>query len=326
MRLGVEPLAEFRDVTVRAILKGSPAPGYWISNITVEPANVTMQGKPETIRQMPAVVSTVPIDISGVKESVAKRVSLVLPQGISMYSADANGQTVLVLVEVSAISGGKTIQPKLEVMGLRSGLAATTSPDTVDVILSGPMPELQALQPDDVRVVANLFGMGVGRYQVTPTVLLPEGSTLKVESIAPDMVEASSFMMGAVAVASWRGRAPKSLVLHADFVAQHPQTWFRKLLSPKVVDLGCYLGHAAVGEKHASCATKCIAGGMPMGLLTADGKLYLLTMNHDNADPYQQLKSLAAKKVTVTGMLMERSGMKGLDVTAVKAPAAAAGK
>uniref|UniRef100_A0A832I4C6 Uncharacterized protein n=1 Tax=Eiseniibacteriota bacterium TaxID=2212470 RepID=A0A832I4C6_UNCEI len=94
----------------------------------------------------------------------------------------------------------------------------------------------------------------------------------------------------------------------------------------EVVDLGCYLGHAAVGEKHASCATKCIAGGMPMGLLTADGKLYLLTMNHDNADPYQQLKSLAAKKVTVTGMLMERSGMKGLDVTAVKAPAAAAGK
>ncbi len=189
LRLRVEPLAEFRDVTVRAILKGSPAPGYWISNITVEPATVTMQGKPEIIRQMPAVVSTVPIDLSGVKESVAKRVTLVLPQGISMYSADANGQTVLVRVEVSAISGGKTVQPKLEVMGLRSGLAATTSPDTVDVILSGPMPELQALQPGDVRVVVNLFGMGVGRYQVTPTVLLPEGSTLKVESIAPDMVE-----------------------------------------------------------------------------------------------------------------------------------------
>lgn len=62
----------------------------------------------------------------------------------------------------------------------------------------------------------------------------------ELDALAPDMVEASSFMLGAVAVASWKGTAPKSLVLHADFVAQHPQTWFRKILSPKAVDLGCF--------------------------------------------------------------------------------------
>ncbi|WP_448581584.1 glycosyltransferase [Thermaurantiacus sp.] len=61
-----------------------------------------------------------------------------------------------------------------------------------------------------------------------------------LDALKPDMVEASSFMLGAVAVASWRGRVPKSLVLHADFVAQHPQTWFRKLLSPELVDRGCF--------------------------------------------------------------------------------------
>lgn len=189
VRLEVEPKAEFRDVTMKAVLKGAPAPGYWVSNITIEPAAVTVEGKPEVIRTMPAVVSTVPIDIAGVKESISKRVALVLPEGVSVYSADTTGQTVLVRVEVTAIIGGKTMQPRVELLGLRSGLSATASPDNVDVILSGPLPELQALQAEDVRVVVNLFRLGTGRHKVTPTILLPEGSNLKVESFAPDVIE-----------------------------------------------------------------------------------------------------------------------------------------
>ena len=88
-----------------------------------------------------------------------------------------------------------------------------------------------------------------------------------------------------------------------------------KTLTGELVDTGCYLGHGARGEKHVSCASKCIANGMPMGLLTADGSLYLITLNHDNADPYNKLKDMAGKKVKVTGTVMTRNGMKGIDVT-----------
>ena len=88
-----------------------------------------------------------------------------------------------------------------------------------------------------------------------------------------------------------------------------------KTLTGELVDTGCYLGHAAKGEKHISCATKCLANGMPMGLLTADGTLYLITLNHENHDPYNKLKGMAGKNVKVTGTVMTRSGMKGIDVT-----------
>ena len=91
-----------------------------------------------------------------------------------------------------------------------------------------------------------------------------------------------------------------------------------KTLLGEVVDTGCYLGHEAKGEKHIGCATKCINGGMPMGLLTDDGTLYLITLNHDNADPYNQLKGMAGKRVTLTGSVMSRGGMNGVDVTGVK--------
>jgi hypothetical protein len=88
--------------------------------------------------------------------------------------------------------------------------------------------------------------------------------------------------------------------------------------SGEIVDLGCYLGHVARGADHAKCASKCVAGGMPMGLLTGEGILYVLTMNHDNPDPYNKLKLMAGKAVAVTGMVMTRSGVKGLDVAGFK--------
>jgi len=86
----------------------------------------------------------------------------------------------------------------------------------------------------------------------------------------------------------------------------------------EIVDMGCYLDHAATGPKHKECAAMCISGGMPMGLLTSDGKLYLLTMSHEDAAPFNACKKLAAETVSITGPVNERNGVKAIQVTAVK--------
>jgi hypothetical protein len=90
------------------------------------------------------------------------------------------------------------------------------------------------------------------------------------------------------------------------------------VLTGEIVDTGCYLGHAARSAQHAECATKCVNGGMPMGLLTAQGAMYLITMNHDNSDAYNKLKTMVGKTVVVTGAILSRGGMKGIDVTSFK--------
>jgi hypothetical protein len=95
-------------------------------------------------------------------------------------------------------------------------------------------------------------------------------------------------------------------------------------LKGELVDMGCYVSHEAKGEKHKGCATKCVAGGMPMGLLTADNKLYLLTLNHDNADPYNMAKDMMSAMVEITGTVSERNGAHIIDVTDLKAATAAA--
>ena len=91
-----------------------------------------------------------------------------------------------------------------------------------------------------------------------------------------------------------------------------------KTITGEVVDMGCWLGHAARGADHISCATKCLNNGMPMGLLTSNGTLYLVTLDHDNADPYVSLKDMAGKNVSITGELLSRSGMKAIEASKVE--------
>jgi len=120
-------------------------------------------------------------------------------------------------------------------------------------------------------------------------------------------------MLAAVGVAAaHEGEAGKADAKTA--VKEAPQAM---TVTGEIVDMGCYLGHGAKGPDHASCATKCIAGGMPMGLLTADNKLYLMTMSHEDAEPFNKAKEMAAKMVEITGPVHERDGMLSIEVTSL---------
>ena len=93
------------------------------------------------------------------------------------------------------------------------------------------------------------------------------------------------------------------------------------VVTGELVDTGCYLGHLSKGQSHAECAAMCINQGMPMGVLTQKGELYLVTMNHDNPDAFNKLKKMAGKNVAVTGHVYTRAGLTAVEVDSFK-PAA----
>ena len=79
------------------------------------------------------------------------------------------------------------------------------------------------------------------------------------------------------------------------------------------------MASGAHGNDHKSCADMCINGGVaPMGVLTTDGKVYLLVAGHNKKEPYEELKKHAGEEVTVTGTSSEKDGIKGIVVTEVK--------
>lgn len=89
-------------------------------------------------------------------------------------------------------------------------------------------------------------------------------------------------------------------------------------ITGEILDMACYVGKGAKGPDHASCAKSCVKGGQPMGLLTDDGTVYLLYASHGNGDAFEAAKELAGTKVEIQGAGMDRSGVKGLEVHAVK--------
>jgi YbbR domain-containing protein len=93
----------------------------------------------------------------------------------------------MVTVNVTAIESSLTLQSELIIQGLPPGLKATPSPKVVDVILSGPLPKLELLKPENVQVTLNLFDLEQGTHKVVPTAIAPEG--INVESISPDTIE-----------------------------------------------------------------------------------------------------------------------------------------
>jgi len=185
----IERQVGYRDVTVRATTRGSPASGYWISNISVEPALVTVYGEQSVINSLPGYLDTEPIDVSNAKQDVIKRVALALPEGALILGDGGGKEGILVQISIQPLLGGQTIHRELKLQNLRFGFKATASPTALDIILSGPLPALQELQPDDVQVIVDLFGLSRGTHKLTPTVVLPEGLGLEVKSIVPDIVE-----------------------------------------------------------------------------------------------------------------------------------------
>jgi hypothetical protein len=75
----------------------------------------------------------------------------------------------------------------------------------------------------------------------------------------------------------------------------------------EVVDMVCYTDGGASGKDHADCAQTCISAGLPVGLKSEDGKIYLLIGDHKPMN--NELVKYAAQTITVKGKAVSRDGV-----------------
>jgi YbbR domain-containing protein len=176
----------YRDVAVKVIVMGRVASGYHLTDISVYPPVVTVfAADPELVNTLPGVVETQSLDLQNAKEDISTRVALNLPEGISIVGE----QTVLIQAGVSPIESSVTLAgEKVEIINLGAGLSAEVSPTTVDVIVSGPLPLLDTLTRQDVRVTVDLNGLEAGTHQVPAKVEVLIADVV-VESILPNTIE-----------------------------------------------------------------------------------------------------------------------------------------
>ena len=147
----------YRDLAVKVMTVGNPASGYSLTSVAAFPPIVTVySANSNTIDAMPGYVETSPLDLSG---------------AIARYSKTTWDQSSVRRnphrrAERDGDSGGRS-HPKQPHHFLSSGgndrvgdgLSAHLSPQTVDVILSGPLPVLDSLVFSDVHVQVDLTGL-----------------------------------------------------------------------------------------------------------------------------------------------------------------------
>ena len=189
----IEQRGGYRNVVVKVVLSGTISPGYRVTNISVYPPAITVfSADPQLVEELPGYVETLPIDLSGAKDDQDLQLQLNLPPGISVVG----DQTVEVQVGIATIEGSLTLNNQVvEIIGLSKTLTAVVAPETVDVILSGPLPILDALLASDLRVTIDVSDLVEGTYQRIPQIEL-NISDLTVESILPGSVEVTLTPIG----------------------------------------------------------------------------------------------------------------------------------
>lgn len=177
--------AGFAEKFIDVDLVGSPAPGYRVLSINVTPLSVLVQGLPTQLSALNRV-QTEPIDITGLSESYRQQVTLALPNGITQDEV----AEIFVEIIIEPFRTIDTFSQIVSVQGLGEGLEATIEPDTVNVVLFGPLPALEALLEEEVSVSVDLFGLLTGTYSLEPDVSFPDRG-IELRSIQPPQVAVS---------------------------------------------------------------------------------------------------------------------------------------
>lgn len=186
VHLPISQQGGYRDIAVKLVVRGQVASGYRLTNISVYPPVLTVYSKePSLVNELPGYVETEPLNLDGASQDADTRVGLHLPAGVSVVG----DQTVQVKVGIAAIEGSLSLNNmKVEIIGLGEGLQAAISPQTVDVILTGPLPLLDKLSAGDVKIIVDLTGLTIGTHQLTPQAEIIIND-VQVQSINPGTIE-----------------------------------------------------------------------------------------------------------------------------------------
>jgi len=167
IHLRMEPVIRLTlPVSVR--VSGKPAPGYRISQTTVQPARVTVRGPAEEVRRLTAV-ETVPVDLHETR-GIPKRLVRLATDGKPLTLSSDQVEVSVTLEEEQAT------RDFTQEIGTKDYKGTyTVNPKTIFFRVSGPKNLLDKIQLNATNVFVNLQGLSVGDHNLQPQFDLPNG-------------------------------------------------------------------------------------------------------------------------------------------------------
>ncbi len=170
-----------RTLPVNPIITGTPAAGFEIQSVTVDPQVALVAGDADQLAQLTSV-DTAPIPMTGVSADETVHVALALPTGVEAVGND----TITVTIKLRPVAATRTFNAGLRLLGASNELRYALSTDRVLVTIGGSTADLDRLSALTLVVDLDVTGLGAGVHDVPVTANLPAGTVLVASS--PDKV------------------------------------------------------------------------------------------------------------------------------------------
>jgi YbbR domain-containing protein len=177
VRVAVFTNRQTRSLPVTPNVTGTPAPGFEVTTIAVQPLVVTVEGDADQLAGL-SNANTAPMSVDGATSDIATSVGLALPAGV----LPIGGDSVRVTITIRQVTATRTFSAGIVLVGSRSDRVYTLSTDRVLVTLGGPIADLDGLQGRSFDVQAAVGGLEPGRHEVPVVAILPAGLDLVAAS------------------------------------------------------------------------------------------------------------------------------------------------
>jgi YbbR domain-containing protein len=157
-----------RSLAIHPVVTGTPAAGFEIESIAVEPPAVSVEGDADALAAL-AKVDTDPISVTGASTDLVRTVPLDLPAGVSSISGDS----ATVTITLRPVAATRTYSVGIVLSGARDDRTYSLSTDSVVVTVGGTVAALDSLDPRTLAVVADVDGLAPGNHKVRLKISLP---------------------------------------------------------------------------------------------------------------------------------------------------------
>src|SRR4051794_24140668 len=162
-----------KPLPVNPVVTGTPAAGFEIASIAVNPETVTVQGDAEKLGALNRV-DTQPVPVTGASNSVTESVGLDLPSGI----ISVGDQKVVVTISLRPVTATRTFSAGLQLVGARPDLTYDVIVETVLLTVGGSTADLDRLSGAALVADLDVTGLSAGTVDVPVTANVPPGTTL----------------------------------------------------------------------------------------------------------------------------------------------------
>ncbi len=173
VRLPIFSDRQTKTLPIRPVVAGSPAVGFEVAFVTVDPIVVAVEGDVDDLATL-EVADTSPVTITGATSNVTATASLELPDGVQALG-DA---TITVTVTLRPVSASRTFEAGLLLVGARADREYALSTDRVLVTIGGSIADLDRLSGAELVVTLDVTGLDTGTHEVLVGANLQTGLTL----------------------------------------------------------------------------------------------------------------------------------------------------